>query len=428
MILARQIERLRGVYADYPQQFWILIGSTFIDHVGGALIYPFLTLYVTCRFEVGMTEVGLVFGLFAVSSVVGSTIGGAMTDRLGRKGMLIFGLVGSATATLAMGLAQSLVLFLVSTLFVGLLAHSGGPAQQAMVADLLPAHQRAQGFGMLRVVANLAVTIGPAIGGFVAAHSYLLLFVLDVAASLIAAVFVTLTVRETRPRGDGDEVTETVLETFKGYGDVLRDSVFVLFMLACILRAFVGMQLTTTLPVYLRDIGGVSERGFGTILSLNAAMVVLLQFPITRWTNDRAPLRVMAGGMVMYALGYAMYGFVSAYALFLVAVAVLTVGEMMTAPVSQSLVSRMAPERMRGRYMATYGFSWVIPAAAAPTLAGLVMDYGDPRWVWYGTGLVGMLAAGVFLTLRRRVGSRFETREESTPRTAVVGKEAPDSP
>ncbi len=427
MVLVKQVERVRAFYGYYPQQFWILIGSTFIDRVGGALIYPFLTLYVTRRFEVGMTEVGLVFGLFAVSSVVGSTIGGAMTDRLGRKGMLVFGLVGSATATLAMGLANSMGLFLVTTLFVGLLAHSGGPAQQAMVADLLPAHQRAQGFGLLRVVANLAVTIGPAIGGFVAAHSYLLLFISDVGASLIAAVVVILTLRETRPRGDGDEVTETVFETFKGYGDVLRDSAFVLFMLACILRAFVGMQLTTTLPVYLRDTGGVSERGFGTILSLNAAMVVLLQFPITRWTSRRAPLRVMAGGMVMYALGYAMYGFVSAYAFFLVAVAVLTVGEMMTAPVSQSLVSRMAPERMRGRYMATYGFSWVIPAAAAPTLAGLVMDYGDPRWVWYGTGLVGLVAAGVFLRLRGRVGTRFERCGESIAQTAVVDGEAPHS-
>jgi MFS family permease len=426
MILRRQARRIRAIYADYPRQFWVLMASSFIDHIGGALIYPFLTLYVTRKFNVGMTEVGLVFGLFAISSVVGSTIGGAMTDRLGRKGMLVFGLVGSASATLAMGLANSLGLFLLSTLFVGLLAHSGGPAQQAMVADLLPEHQRAQGFGMLRVIANLAVTIGPAIGGFVAARSYLLLFICDVAASLAAAIFVVLTIRETRPAGERDGEGETMLQTFKGYGDVLRDAAFVLFMLACVLRAFVGMQLTTTLPVYLRDTGGVSERGFGTILSLNAAMVVLFQFPITRWTSRRAPLAVMAGGMVMYSIGYAMYGFVSAYAFFLVAMAVLTVGEMMTAPVSQSLVSRMAPERMRGRYMATYGFSWVIPAAAGPTLAGLVMDYADPRWVWYGTGLVGLLAASVFLLLRRRMSRRIGSDQATAAGAGIGPEEAPD--
>lgn len=403
MVLHRLLERPRSIYQAYPSQFWILILGTFIDHIGGALIYPFFTLYVTSRFNVQMTEVGLVFGLFAVSSILGSTFGGAMTDRLGRKGMLIFGLVGSASATLLMGLANTLGMFLVCTLLVGLLAHSGGPAQQAMVADLLPMEKRAQGFGILRVVANLAVTIGPAIGGLLAARSYLLLFVCDVVASLVAAVFVAFTIKETRPRTRGDEGGETIFQTFKGYRVVLQDAAFVLFMLASVLRALVGMQLTTTLPVYLRDIHGVNERGFGTILSLNAAMVVGLQFPITRWIGPYPPLVVMAVGMVLYALGFGIYGFVSTYALFLVAVAVLTVGEMMTAPVSQSLVSRMAPEAMRGRYMAAYGFSWVIPAAAGPTLAGVLMDYGKPRWVWIGTGVIGLLAAWIFLLLRRRV-------------------------
>jgi MFS family permease len=116
--------------------------------------------------------------------------------------------------------------------------------------------------------------------------------------------------------------------------------------------------------------------------------------------------------MVLYALGFGLYGFVSSYVLVLVAVAVLTVGEMMTVPVSQPLVSQMAPEAMRGRYMAAYGFSWVIPAALGPTLAGLVMDTTDPRWVWLGTGVVGLLAAWVFLLVRRRAGQSFEVTDE----------------
>ena len=408
-MVRRQFARWAGIYREYPRQFWILILGSFIDHLGNALIYPFLTLYVSKRFSVGMTEVGLVFGLFAISSIAGSTVGGAMTDRLGRKGVLVFGLVGSAVTTLGMGLASSLELFLLSTVFVGLLGNTGGPAQQAMVADLLPPEKRAQGFGVLRVMANLAVAVGPAIGGLLATQSYLLLFVCDVAASLMAAVFVVLTIRESKPEATTEEAATTIVQTFKGYLDVLQDVTFVLFLLASVLKAFVGMQLTTTLPVYLRDIGGVTERGFGYILSLNAAMVVLMQFPITRRISRHPPLYVMAAGMVMYALGFGMYGFVSAYALFLVAVAVLTVGEMMTAPVSQSLVSQMAPESMRGRYMATYGFSWVIPAAVGPILAGVVMDYADPHWVWYGTAIVGFAAAGVFLLLRQRVGSAFET-------------------
>jgi MFS family permease len=412
MVLRRQLERVQTVYQEYPSQFWILILGTFIDHLGGALIYPFFTLYITRKFSVGMTEVGLVFGLFSISSVVGSTFGGALTDRLGRKAMLIFGLVTSASATLMMGLANSLGFFLVSTVLVGLLAHSGGPAQQAMVADLLPPEKRTQGFGIVRVMANLAVAIGPAIGGFIAAQSYLLLFSCDVVTSLIAAAVVLFTIRETKPAPAEGEVEQTVMQTFRGYGRVLRDAVFVVFVLGSVLRALVAMQLTSTLPVFLRDVHGVSERGFGYVLSLNAAMVVLLQFPIARWVTRYRPLLIMATGMVLYALGFGMYGFVGSYALFLAAVATLTVGEMMTAPVSQALVSRLAPEDMRGRYMAVYGFSWVIPSTVGPTLAGLVMDNTDPRWVWHGTLVIGLLAAGMFVTLHRRAGQSFEPPEQ----------------
>ncbi|MGD2176649.1 MAG: MFS transporter [Anaerolineae bacterium] len=424
-MIRKQLRRARRVYRDYPGQFWILILGTFIDHLGGALIYPFFTLYITRRFNVGMTEVGLVFGLFSISSVVGSTFGGALTDRLGRKALLIFGLVASASATLMMGLANSLGFFLVSALLVGLLAHAGGPAQQAMVADLLPPEKRTQGFGMLRVVANLAIAIGPAIGGVLAAQSYLLLFVCDVVASLVAAAVLLFTIRETRPEPGEGEVEQTVAQTFKGYWQVLQDLVFVAFILASVLRAFVGMQLTSTLPVFLRDVHGVSEQGFGYVLSLNAAMVVLLQFPIARWISRYRPLLVMAAGMALYALGFGMYGFVGSYVLFFVAVATLTVGEMLTAPVSQSLVSRLAPEDMRGRYMAVYGFSWVIPASVGPTLAGLVMDNADPRWVWYGTFVIGVIAAGMFVTLHRRAGQSFEPPEQGVSVDLSSAEEVP---
>jgi len=424
VLLRKLLTRPRSIYNEYPSQFWVLVVGTFIDRVGGALVFPFFALYITRKFDVPMTQVGLVFGLFAASSVVGTTLGGAVTDRLGRKGMLIFGLVGSASATLLMGLANTMGLFLISTVFAGLLGNSGNPAQQAMVADLLPPRKRPQGFGILRVVANLAITIGPAIGGLLAARSYLLLFVCDVVASLIAAVFVLFTIRETKPETSGSGEAESMGQAFRGYGVVLRDGIFMFFLAACILRGFVAMQMTSTLPVYLRDIHGVAERGYGYIMSLNAAMVVVFQFPITRWFREHRPLRVMAWGMVLYALGFGMYGFVSLYALFLVAIAVVTVGEMMTAPVAQSLVSRMAPEAMRGRYMAVTGFSWVIPAAAGPTLAGLLIDYSDPRLVWYTTAAVGIGASVMFLLLRRRAGETLEAADEPRGLELAPGEDA----
>lgn len=418
MSLRKPLERIRNIYAEYPRQFWVLILGTFIDRVGGALMFPFLTLYITRKFDVGMTEVGVIFGLFSIASVVGSMFGGALTDRLGRKGMFIFGLVASALTSLLMGLVNDIEFFFASALFVGLFANAGGPAQQAMVADLLPEEKRAQGFGILRVVANLAVTIGPAIGGLLAARSYMLLFICDAVASLITAGIVILAIRETRPAPREGELEQTMAQTFGGYRDVLRDTTFVLFIGACILMTLVYMQMNTTLAVYLRDSCSVSAQGFGYIISLNAAMVVLFQFYVTRRIARYRPLILMAVGALLYAIGFSMYGMVSAYIFFLVAMVIITTGEMMTAPTSQALAAQFAPEDMRGRYMAVFGFSWVIPMAVGPLLAGLIMDNSDPRWVWYAAGLVGLMSAVAFALLQRRVERATEVvaaRREKAP-------------
>ena len=402
MLLRKPLKRMRSTYDEYPRQFWVLIMGMFIDRLGGALMFPFFTLYVTQKFDVGMTEVGILFAMFSISSVVGSMFGGALTDRLGRKGMLIFGLIASALTSLLMGLVESIELFFGTALVVGLLANAGGPASQAMVADLLPEEKRAQGFGILRVVANLAVTIGPMIGGLLAARSFMLLFICDAVTSTITAIIVALAIQETRPESPEDKPEETMAQTFGGYKDVLRDTVYVLFMGACLLMTLVYMQMNTTLAVYPRDVHSVPAQGFGYILSMNAAMVVLFQFSITRWIAKYRPLLVMTVGMLLYAIGFGMYGFVSTYILFMVAMVIITIGEMMTAPTSQALVAQLAPEDMRGRYMAVFGFTWVIPSAVGPLLAGLVMDNTDPRWVWYLSGLLGLIATGAFAMLERR--------------------------
>jgi MFS family permease len=241
-----------------------------------------------------------------------------------------------------------------------------------------------------------------------------LLFSCGVAGSLVAAAVVLFIIRETRPQPEEGDVPETIMQTFKGCRRVVQDVVFVVFMLGPVLRALVAMQLTSALPVFLRDVHGLSERGFGYVLSLNAAMVVLLRFPIARWIGRYRPLSMMAAGMALYALGFGMHGFAGSWALFVVTVATLRVGEMMTAPVSQSLVSRLAPEDMRGRYMAVYGFSWVIQAMVGPTLAGLVMENPEPRWVWYGVFVIGLVATGMFVILHRRAGQPFETADRAT--------------
>jgi MFS family permease len=195
---------------------------------------------------------------------------------------------------------------------------------------------------------------------------------------------------------------------------VLKDATFVLFVGACIVMTMVYLQLYTTLGVYLRDTHGFPEQAYGYLMSMNAATVVLLQVSIARRTERRPPLTMMALGTFLYAVGFAMYGVFSTYALFAAAMLIITFGEMIVMPTSQALVAKLAPEDMRGRYMAVFGFAWLIPQATAPLLAGLVMDNADPRWVWFGSGLLGMVGTAAFLLLRRRAGGIVDETSQTS--------------
>jgi MFS family permease len=116
---------------------------------------------------------------------------------------------------------------------------------------------------------------------------------------------------------------------------------------------------------------------------------------------------------LLYGIGFSMFGYVGAFGLFMLAMAIITIGEMVHIPVAQALVAYFAPEDMRGRYMAAFGFTWAIPNIIAPTLAGLVMDNYTPELVWYIAGLLAMISALAFFYLFIRTRDRF--KKDATP-------------
>ncbi|OQX63880.1 MAG: hypothetical protein DRI32_02225 [Chloroflexi bacterium] len=385
--------KTKVIFNEYPRTFWTLTGTVFIDSLGGALLFPFFALYVTQKFNVGMTEVGVLFAILSGTRIVGSLISGALTDKIGRRSLMIYGLIFSAGSSLMMAFIEDMTLFYTAVFFVGLLSSIGGPAQQAMIADILPEEQRTDGYGLIHVSDNLAHTIGPMIGGLLAGISYILLFFVDAVLSAITAIIIYFALPESQPEKTEKQARESFAKTLSGYGQVARNGIFMAFFGIAILMKLVYRQMGTTLPVYLRDIHRVSPQGFGWLLSLNAGMVVLFQFMITRKTSKFKPMKVMAVGTFLYAIGFAMYGFISTMLFFFIAMAIITIGEMFISPIGQSMVARFAPEDMRGRYMAFYGFSWTIPSLFGPLAAGLIMDNYDPNLVWYLAGVIGLVAA-----------------------------------
>jgi MFS family permease len=399
--MQKRFENLKKIFRDYPRAFWIYNLVVFIDRLGGFMLYPFFALYLTKKFEIGMSTVGILFAVFSVSGMIGNALGGALADRVGRKGVVIASLLLSSLSALGMGFAPTIAVFVAVSAIVGTLGSIGGPAEEAVVADLLPPEKRAEGYGIIRVVFNIAVIIAPPVAGLLVAKSYLTLFIVDSIISVIAACIVFFALPETKPQAHPDSKPETMKQTFKGYSRVFKDVPFVLFIAVTVLMTLVYMNMGTTLGVFLRDQRGVKEVAYGSLLSINAILVVVFQFWITHRLEKYKPLVMMAIGTFLYAIGFALYGVITGFVLFVVAMIIITIGEMVLAPFQQSIVASFAPEDMRGRYMAVSGLTWSIAFTVGPYFAGLILDSANPNMLWFVSGFIGLLATAGFLLLNK---------------------------
>ena len=395
------MENARKTYNEYPRAFWVYNAIVFIDRLGGFMLYPFFALYLTEKYDIGMSTVGILFAIFSVTGMAGSAIGGALADRMGRKTVIIASLLLSSLSALGMGFAPTLAIFVGVVVVVGTLGSIGGPAHEAVVADLLPPEKRAEGYGIIRVIFNTAVIIAPPIAGLLITRSYLTLFIVDATISIIAAGIVLFALPETRPAAHPDAKPETVKQTFAGYGRVFKDTPFLAFVGVSVMMTLVYMNMNSTLGVFLRDFRGAPEIQYGWLLSINATIVVLFQFWTTRKLEKFQPLHMMAVGAFLYAIGFALYGFVSGFVLFLAAMIIITIGEMVVTPFQQSLVASFAPENMRGRYMAVSGLTWSIAFTVGPYFAGLILDSANPNTLWYVSGFIGILATIGFTVLNK---------------------------
>ena len=406
------LTKIKNGYKEYPNTFKVLVLATFIDRFGGFLLFPFFALYVTAHFNVGMIQVGFLFSVFSVGNIIGGIIGGALADKYGRRDMILVGLISSGVSSIFMGLVDDLNIFYILAVFMGLMGNFGGPARQAMVADLLPNEKQAEGFSILRVTVNLSAVIGPIFGGFIATQSYLFLFIADAVSSLITGIIVFFVIPETKPEKKEGETEETVVKTVIGYKEVLKDWRYMLFLSVSALTVIVYMQMNATLSVFLRDVHGFPTLYFGFLLSMNAVMVVVFQLWLTKKMSKYSPMKVMAIGTLFYMVGFGMYGFISDTYLFFIAMAIITIGEMIEMPIGQTAAAFFAPEDKRGRYMAVFGFHWAIPNLFAILVAGLIWENIGPNWVWYIAGILSLFAAIGFWLLHGITKARFSIEKE----------------
>ncbi len=399
--------KLKKTYNEFPETFWVITFSSFIDNIGSFMIGPFIYLYMTQVFGLSLLEVGLIYIIVGIGNMIGGMIGGSLTDKLGRKKCALFGLLVSGAFSLTFVFISNINTIYILVGIMGFLGSIGGPARQAMLADVLTVEKRPEGFSILRIVANLSATIGPALGGLLSSFDFKWLFVADAISSFITAIIFVIKVPETHPpKLEISEILQNATTTEKkpeksksGYGEVFKNWRFMIFVLVSALMGLTYMQMNSTLSVFLIEDLNFTNQQYGLLISMNALMVVVLQFWLTRRIKMLPALIMMAVGNVLYGIGFGMYGFIGTLPLAFGAMIIITVGEMVVAPFNQTMVANFAPEDKRGRYNAVYMFVGMIPMLLGPIGAGAIMDNLDRKILWYIAGMITFLAALGYIIL-----------------------------
>lgn len=394
------LKKLKTTYAEFPPLFWIIVVTLFIDAIGSTLLFPFFALYITQKFGVGMTQAGVLLGMSSLFGIVGSMIGGALTDRFGRRRLILFGLTFSALSSLSFGLAWDIKILYFLIVIVGLLSRIANPAYDAMLADILPKNKQQEGFGITRVAFNFAWIFGTALGGLIATRSFLALFVIDAFLSLLLMIVLYVYLPETQPQHHAAEKKhEPFLKTLAGYRFVLRDMAYMVFTLAGMISLLVYQQQYGSLAVYLRDVHQINSENYGVMLSIAGLEVVLFQLWISRTIRKYPPFLMMGFGTLFFMIGFMLIGFVQGVLLFTLCITLITIGEMITFPTNRVIATSFAPAEMRGRYMAIYDLGWALPATLGPVAAGLILDNYDPDLLWYLGGILCAISAASFYLL-----------------------------
>ncbi|MFI1204676.1 MDR family MFS transporter [Streptomyces sp. NPDC020883] len=404
-----------------PRQFWWLWTSTLVNRLG-SFVATFLALYLTVERGYSASYAGLVGALYGLGGVISSVGAGVLTDRLGRRPTMLIAQLSSAVFVALLGFMTDPVAIAAVAGLVGMATNASRPAVQAMMADIVAPEDRVRAFSLNYWAINLGFAFSSTAAGLIAEHGYLALFLGEAALVLACALVVFCKLPESRPQAGGaaDAPAEAAGAAHVSMLTVLRDGRFMTVVGLNLLLALLFQQAYVSMPVSMGR-AGFSSADFGMVIAANGVLIVLLQIPVTRFIEHRSPAVLLIGSALLAGYGFGMTALAGSVAMYAVAVAVWTLGEIINSPTQMGLVVRLSPVHGRGRYQGMYSLSWSVASLTAPLLGGTVIDHYGPDALWAGCAVVGTVAAaGYGLLLRRLPGPAAASTSAAASATATT--------
>ncbi|GAB3199952.1 MFS transporter [Pontibacter aydingkolensis] len=368
----------------------------------GAMVIPFLGVYLTEALGYTLKEAGAILSIYGLGSVCGSFLGGWLTDRIGHFKVQFFSLtVGGSLYFMFLYLEQ--FKYMAAAVFIlALVNDTLRPANASSVASYARPENVTRAFSLNRMALNLGFSVGPALGGLLAAISYKWLFVADGVTCIMAGLFFFVYFRNRqghRPQKKDPAVAAPTQKARSPY----TDGIFVIFVLLNCGFAIIFFQLLSTLPLYYRQVYTLPEENIGLLLALNGLIVFLFEMILVYLVGDKIKKSVLIPvGVLVMGLSFIVLNMTLHIAVLYIAMILLSFSEILVMPFMATITVERSDDSNRGSYMGLYTISYAAAHVVAPYLGTTIASTYGFDTLWWVLGVLAIfVCSGLYFVVKK---------------------------
>lgn len=369
----------------------------FINRVGSMVIF-FLAIYLRERLHFSIEEVGVLMSVFGIGSLAGVYLGGRIIDYVGYYPVMLVSLIGGGCMFFIIAELESFTALCIGLPIMTLLAEAFRPAGHVAIIEHSNTENYTRTTALYRLAINLGFSIGPAIGGLLAAIDYAWVFRADGFTSILAGCSLLLLLKPQRVNTFTPELVKP--------RSPWKDNNFLILIITVAFYAIAFFQLFSVMSLYYRQEECFSERQIGVLLAINGLFVALFEmFLIFKIEKKGSPFRWILTGclilLLVYILLYVLHGFWN----FVLLIVMISISEMLAMPFMNTLMNQLAVGNSKGQYAGLYVMAWSVAPILSPIIATQLNLNGGYPLVWFGFAIMCVCAAATIHYLKVRMNS-----------------------
>lgn len=402
-MLKKTIHNYINNFKGFSREVWILALVTFINRAG-TMVLPFLSKYLKEDLHFTYSQVGWIMVSFGFGSMLGSWLGGKLSDKIGFYKIMVFSLFCSGLLFFGIPLITSFYPLCITFFVIMVVADMFRPAMFVSLSTYAKPENRVRAFTLVRLAVNLGFAAGPALGGLIImGMGYSGLFWVDGTSCIVAISLFALLVKEKKK--PVSEIADT--NPNQQVKSVFNDNIFWLFLFISFVSALLFFQIFSTLPIYHSEKYGLTEFQTGLLMTMNGLLIFALEMPIVSKfeTRQTSKIKIILAGCVLMTLSFWVLLYDTFAGILIISMLFITFGEILIFPFSNAFALSRAPKGHEGKYMALFTMSFSLAhIGSSKTGFEIIARFGyTTNWVFMGSlGILASLVCIYLLKLTQR--------------------------